>query len=87
MVEDLQDPLAQAKRSSRYIGYKQTVRALSEGGVEYVLMAHDIDDGMAENLSRLCLMRNVPLLKTVSKARLGAEMQIEVPCAVVAVLK
>ena len=68
-------------------GTKQTVRALREELVSIVYMADDTDEAVKSEIFAAIGDQDVHLVYVPTKAELGEECGIDVPCACAAVLR
>ena len=68
-------------------GTKQTVRALREELVSIVYRADDADKAVKDEVFAAVGEQDVHILYVPSKAELGLECGIDVPCACAAVLR
>ena len=68
-------------------GTKQTIRALREELVSIVYLADDTDKAVKDEIFAAVGEQDVHILYVPSKAELGLECGIDVPCACAAVLR
>ena len=68
-------------------GTKQTVRALREELVSIVYLADDTDKAVKDEIFAAVGEQDVHILYVPSRAELGQEIGIDVPCACAAVLR
>lgn len=63
-------------------GYRRTVRGIRTNQIRCVLVACDSDDGLAEEVRRLCAENGVPCHTVGGKKALGEKLGLDVACAV-----
>ncbi|WP_442597474.1 50S ribosomal protein L7ae-like protein [Neobacillus sp. D3-1R] len=68
------------------VGSKQTVKALKEGKVKYLVVADDADHKVTAKVLQLAKEIQVPILHADSMKKLGKACGIEVAAATVAIL-
>lgn len=69
------------------IGTRQSLKHISAGKAEAVILAQDTDQIIADQIDRCCRENKVPIHYCASKHQLGMESGISRPTAVVTVLK
>jgi len=73
--------------SSKLIGTRQVLKAVINGKITQVIIAADADDRLKEQVAAACKQGNIPILSTLSKCELGKLCKIQVPCAVIGIVK
>jgi large subunit ribosomal protein L7A len=68
------------------VGTKQTVKALKDGRVKYLVVATDADTRVTEKVIATAKEVHVPISKVDSMKKLGKACGIEVAAAAVAIL-
>lgn len=76
--------LTQLEQAGKVVGVKQTRRALRDGRVKAVFLAHDADPALTEPLAELAGEKNVPVVWTEHMRDLGRACGIAVGAAVAA---
>ena len=80
MLDDLPD-------SKKLVGMKQVLRATADGRAEFVLIAEDADDSIQKRVQNACMEAGISFRFVPSMQELGAQCNIDVGAACVAVLK
>jgi large subunit ribosomal protein L7A len=68
------------------VGSKQTVKAIKEGNVKYLVIATDADSRVTSNVLQAAKEIQVPIIKVDSMKKLGKACGIEVAAATVAII-
>lgn len=68
------------------VGTKQTVKALKEGKVKYLVIATDADSKVTSKVVQVAKEVHVPIAQVDSMKKLGKACGIEVAAATVAIL-
>ncbi|OQB14208.1 MAG: Ribosome-associated protein L7Ae-like protein [Firmicutes bacterium ADurb.Bin193] len=71
----------------RYVGFKQSKRAIEEGKAAKALIAQDCADGMRQTLVDLCKKHGVEIEYFPTMKQLGEKCGIDVGSAVAVVVK
>ncbi|MDR2634604.1 MAG: ribosomal L7Ae/L30e/S12e/Gadd45 family protein [Clostridiales bacterium] len=79
--------LESALSGRKVVGTKQVLRALSEDGLSFVILAEDADKGVIDKILRAASERRTDVSFTPSKTELGRAAGIEVAAAAVGILK
>ncbi|SHF09598.1 large subunit ribosomal protein L7A [Seinonella peptonophila] len=69
------------------IGKKQTIKAITQGRAQEVVVATDADQQLVDQIISLCRSRGVAVLYVDSMKRLGQACGIEVKAATAAIVK
>lgn len=78
--------LSELKTSRKLVGIKQIRRALEEGNVCKVFLAHDADPSLTEPLAVLCEQKGIPVCIVPTMVELGAACKIDVKAAAAAII-
>lgn len=70
------------KLSNRYVGIKQSKRAIESGRAVKAFIAEDCADDIRQGLELLCQNNNVPIEYVPTMKQLGAECGIDVGSAI-----
>ena len=79
--------ISDAERQRLHIGYKQSLRALSDGKAEKLLIAADVDDKMKVALKKAADEHNVSVTEVSSMRELGEICSIDVGSSCAVILK
>ena len=79
--------ISDAERQRLHIGYKQSLRALSEGKAEKLLIAADVDDKMKTALKKAADEHNAIVTEVSSMRELGEICSIDVGSSCAVILK
>ena len=79
--------ISDAERQRLHIGYKQSLRALSDGKAEKLLVAADADEKMTATLKKAAAEHNIPVTEIPTMRELGVICSIEVGSSCAVVLK
>ena len=72
---------------NKAVGLNQTKKALKNGTAKKVYAAHDADEGFLESIKRLCEDSAVPVDFSAAMSELREAGNIDVDCAVCAILE
>ena len=72
---------------NRYVGLKQSRRAIEEGIVVKAFIAEDSDDGLRNELLMLCSDRDIPIENVPTMKQLGAECGIDKGASIAVITK
>jgi large subunit ribosomal protein L7A len=78
---------AELLAAKKAVGFNQTKKAVKNGIAKKVYAAHDADENFLESIKRLCEDGSVPLDLSAAMAELKEASQIDVDCAVCAILE
>ena len=73
--------------SSKLIGTRQVLKAIIHGDITQVIIAANTDEGLREQITAECKIGNIPFQIALTKSELGKLCKLDVPCAVVGLLK
>ena len=79
--------ISDAERQRLHIGYKQSLRALSEGKAEKLLIAADVDEKMTAALKKAADGHSIPVTEVPTMRELGEICAIDVGSSCAVVLK
>ena len=79
--------ISDAERQRLHIGYKQSLRALSENKAEKLLIAADVDEKMSAALKSAAQEHNIPVTEISSMQELGDICGIDVGSSCAVILK
>lgn len=74
------------KSSSKVVGSKQVLKGLSDGTVRCVIVALDADSDLRKKIVARASDKNVEVVKTSSKRKLGELAGVEVDAAAVGLI-
>lgn len=69
------------------VGAKQTLKALQKGRAKTVFVAKDAERHVVEPIIKACQEKAVPIIEAENMKLLGKMCQIEVRCAVAAIIE
>lgn len=69
------------------VGAKQTLKAVEKGRVSVVYIASDAEQHVTEPIVKICVAKDIPIVKVDNMKNLGKACKIEVRCAVAAVIE
>lgn len=75
------------KRKNKVVGVKQTIKAVEQGKLEAVFIAHDADIRVIGQLRQLCEEKSVKVINAESMKQLGKAAGIDVGASVVGIQK
>ncbi|HQC54452.1 MAG TPA: ribosomal L7Ae/L30e/S12e/Gadd45 family protein [Clostridia bacterium] len=79
---------AEEKGSVKQVaGLRQVIKGIKEQKISAVILALNADEHILTQVKQICTQNEIPLSFTRSKEELGVSLGLEVPCAVVGVLK
>ena len=79
--------ISELKNSDKYVGFKQSRRAIEEGRAAKAFIAQDCDGGIRGELRALCESRGVPVEYVSEMKQLGEACGIDKGASVAVVLK
>lgn len=79
--------LSEVKTHSKFIGFKQSKRAIEEGNAIKAFVAEDCSEELRQTLNDLCEKHNVEIEYVPTMKQLGDESGIDVGSAVVTITK
>ena len=79
--------ISDAERQRLHIGYKQSLRALSEEKAERLFIAADVDEKMIVALKKAADEHNIPVTEIASMRELGEICGIDVGSSCAVILK
>ena len=68
-------------------GLRQVIKNIKEHKIQSVVLALNADEHIQTQVKQICTQSEIPLSYTRSKEELGASLGLDVPCAVVGILK
>ncbi len=77
----------EAEKAKLHVGYKQTVRAISEGKADKVYIAEDCDDHIKDGVGKTAAEKNTPVFLVPTMKELGNMCSIEVGASCAVILK
>lgn len=69
------------------VGAKQTMKAVTSGEALAVYIASDAEPRITDPIVKTCAAKEIPITKATNMKRLGKACNIEVRCAVAAIIK
>lgn len=69
------------------IGAKQTLKAVEKSQAKEVYWASDAELHVVDPILRICSVKNIPIVKVDSMKDLGRACNIEVGCAIAAIIE
>lgn len=79
------EPLLSARKKT--IGAKQTAKAVEKSLAKEVYWAADAETRVVDPILRICSSKNIPIIKIDSMKDLGRACNIEVGCAIAAIIE
>lgn len=79
--------LSEVKSHSRFIGLKQSKRAIEDGNAVKAFIAEDCADSIRQTLIELCENHNIEIEYVSTMKQLGDECEIDVGSAVVVITR
>lgn len=79
--------LSEVKSNSKFIGFKQSKRAIEEGNAVKAFVAEDCSEDLRQTIKDLCQAHDVEIEYVPTMKQLGSECGIDVGSAVVTITK
>ena len=77
----------QAPKDRIVVGTKQVMRGLSDGQIDYVVLAKDADAHIRDRIINECNLRRVPCHEVAEKRELGLRVGVKIGAAVIGIIK
>ena len=78
--------ISEISAAKKVVGLNQTKKAVNGGRAKKVFAAKDADEQFLLQIKRLCESKSVPLHEEMTMAELGSACEIDVGCAVCALV-
>ena len=79
--------IGELKNGDKYVGFKQSRRAIEEGEAVKAFIAEDCDDGLRKELFSLCESHNVTVEQVPTMKQLGTECGIDKGASIAVLIK
>lgn len=74
-------------KKNKVIGLNQTIKSIEKKLIDIVVLAMDAETDFKQKIETMCKVENIKIISIASSLILAGYCKIEVPCAVVGILK